>query len=322
MMKSALRPELPQMAHIYLNVEGTGDYKTIQDAIDAVPEQNLIPTVIHLAPGVYEERVILSGSKPYITICGESPETTEISYGYYAGMLWENGDPTSTFRTGTWNVYANHFKMENIGVRNSYDGSLGGPRQALALYASGEHHIYKNCRFYGGQDTLYVRDGSQYFENCYIEGDVDFIFGGARAVFYDCDIFAKNPNPEDLEKSGYIAAPSTPGCQKYGLVFQKCRIDGDLADGKLFLGRPWHPASDPYYIGMSVFMNCQLGSIVQEAGWKQMGGYQVLNNRLYEYNNEGPGVHAHELRRQLTEEEAAEMTIEHVLGWENLGWME
>ena len=313
--------ELPQTAHIYVRADGRGDYATIQEAVLSVPENNQIPTVIHLAPGVYHEEVVISGARPLVTIVGEDPLTTEISYGRYAGMMWENGDPTTTFRTATLAVYANHFCMENVGIRNSYDGSQSGGRQALALYASGEHHIYRNCRFYGGQDTLYSRDGFHYFERCYIDGDVDFIFGGARAVFYQCEIYCKNPNPEDREKKGYIAAPSTPAAQRFGLVFMECNITGNMADGMMFLGRPWHPASDPYYVGMCVFMRCELGSLIAEAGWKQMGGFQVLTNRLYEYQNYGPGAASHEMRRQLSDEEAKEYTPERILGWTDLGWL-
>lgn len=316
-MKHYNIPELPQTAYIYIKPDGSGDYPTIQAAVDAVGENNQVPTVIRLAPGTYQERVIISGSRPYITLMGEEAKTTVITNGYYAGMTWENGDVTTTFRTGTVNVYANHFTAENITFENSYDGVSGtGGRQALALYASGEHQTYKNCRFTGGQDTLYARDGSQYYDHCYIDGDVDFIFGGARAVFNECEIYCKNPTPEDTGRKGYIAAPSTPLHQKYGFLFLKCRITGNFAPGTMFLGRPWHPASDPYYVGCCVFKECELGDVITEAGWKQMGGFQVETNRLYEYGNTGPGAVSHEKRRQLTKEEADAYTIEKVLGYE------
>ncbi len=320
-MNQNLMAELPQTAHIYLNSEGTGDYPTIQNAIDAVGENNQIPTIIHLAPGIYKERIIISGSKPYLSIIGEDANTTVITNDYHAGMTWKNGDVTTTFRTGTANIYANHFTAENIAFENGYDGSKEGGRQALALYASGEHHVYRNCRFIGGQDTLYARDGSQYYERCYIDGDVDFIFGGARAVFYQCDIYCKNPNPEDTSRKGYIAAPSTPAHQRFGFLFIECDVTGNFATNTMYLGRPWHPASDPYYVGSCVFKECNLSDIIIEDGWKQMGGFQVTTNRLYEYGNKGPGAVAHEMRRQLTDEEAADYTIERVLGWTDLGYL-
>lgn len=321
-MEEKLVQQLPLCAHIYLNAEGTGDYPTIQAAVDAVPKDNLVPTVIHLKPGFYHERVVISGDKPHLTLKGEDAKTTIISHDFYAGMTWENGDPTTTFRTATVNVYANHFTAQQITFENSYDGSKQGGRQALALYASGEHHVYRNCRFTGGQDTLYAKDGSQYYKDCYIDGDVDFIFGGARAVFETCEIYCKNPTPEDIGRKGYIAAPSTPAHQKYGFLFWKCTVGGNFAPGTMFLGRPWHPASDPYYVGSCVFKECVLGDVITECGWKQMGGFQVMTNRLYEYQNEGPGAAAHEMRRQLTDEQAAEYTTEKVLSWQGLGYLE
>lgn len=313
--------ELPKTAHIYLKPDKTGDYADLQSAVDAVPENNLVPTVIHLAPGVYEGQVIISGSKPYLTIVGEDAENTILTNDYYAGMEWKNGDVTTTFRTGTLTVYASHFTVKNVTIENSYDGSKSGGRQAVALYAFGEHHRYENCRMTGGQDTLYAREGSQYYRDCYIDGDVDFIFGGARAVFENCEIFCKNPTPEDVERKGYIAAPSTPLHQRFGFLFYHCKISGNFAPGMMFLGRPWHPASDPYYVGACVFKECELSEVITACGWKQMGGFQVMTNRLYEYKNSGPGAVEHEMRRQLSDEEAAEYTVERVLGWTDLGWL-
>jgi len=314
--------EWPIGGQIRLNAEGTGDYKTIQDAIDAIAENNQIPVTIYLAPGVYEQVVCISGSKPNITIIGEDPKTTFISYDNHAGMIMENGDVASTFRTATFTIFANHFKAKGVSFVNHYDRSKEGGTQAVALYAYGEHHIYQNCHFIGLQDTLYVREGSQYFKDCYIEGDVDFIFGGSRAVFENCVLFGRNPEPGNEGKMGYVCAPSTTSFQKFGFLFKDCKIDGDFNDDRLYLGRPWHPAMDPFYNCAAVFMNCQLGSVVRCDGWKQMGGYQVRNNRLFEYKNTGAGAVEAPDRAQLSDEEALEYTVLNVLGWNNLGWMQ
>lgn len=314
--------EWPIGGQIRLNAEGTGDYKTIQEAIDAIPENNQIPIQIYLEPGVYEQVVVISGDKPNITMIGEDAEKTFISYDNHAGMIMENGDVASTFRSATFTIYANHFKAKGISFVNHYDRTKEGGTQAVAVYAYGEHHIYQNCRFIGLQDTLYVREGSHYFKDCYIEGDVDFIFGGARAVFENCEIFGRNPEPGNVDKMGYVCAPSTVACQKHGLFFLNCNIDGDFSKDRLYLGRPWHPAMDPFYNGCAVFMNCSLSDAVRECGWKQMGGYQVKNNRLYEYKNTGAGAVVNENRRQLSDKEAEELTVLNVLGWNNLGWMQ
>ena len=314
--------EWPVGGLIKLNAEGTGDYKTIQEAIDAIPENNQIPIEIQLAPGVYEQEVMINGSKPNITFIGEDPKTTIISFDKHAGMILPNGDVASTFRTATFTIYANHFKAKNISFVNHYDRTKTGGSQAVALYAYGEHHIYQNCRFVGLQDTLYTREGSHYFKDCYIEGDVDFIFGGSRAVFENCEIFGRNPEPDNPDKMGYVCAPSTVACQKYGFLFLNCNIDGDFNKDRLYLGRPWHPASDPFYKSAALFKNCTLSDVVRDAGWKQMGGYLPQNNRLYEYKNTGAGAVINEERPQMSDEEAENYTVMNVLGWHNLGWMQ
>lgn len=311
--------ELPHTAHTYVAADGSADYTSIQAAVDAVPVHNTGDVIIHIRPGIYTERVEISGDKPYITLAGEGdrPEDTVIVYDLHAGGIEENGDITTTFRTATVNIYSNYFCARNLSMINSYDGSGTGGRQALALYASAEHLRFENCVFRGAQDTLYAREGSQLYRNCYIEGDVDFIFGGARAVFDGCEIHSINVNPvEEPQRGGYIAAPSTPAGQKYGFLFIKCRMTADNAPNTVFLGRPWHPGSDPQAIGNCVYMNCELGAHIREDGWKRhMGNFLTKNARLYEYSNCGPGAAQHEDRPQLTDEQAAEYTIERVLGW-------
>lgn len=201
-------------------------------------------------------------------------------------------------------------------MQNSYDGSKSGGRQALAVYASGEHIVFDHCRFYGAQDTVYAKDGTQLYYQCYIQGDVDFIFGGARAVFEECELFAFNVNEEDKERRAYIAAPSTPLSQKFGFLFLKCEVKGNFGVNTVYLGRPWHPGADPFAVGNCVFMKCELADIIREDGWKeQMGGFLSKNARLYEYENYGPGAAEHERRKVLSQDEAAEYTKERVLGW-------
>jgi len=310
--------ELPLKSHIYVAADNSADYASVQEAIDAVPVHNSQDVMIHIKPGIYEERIEVSADKPFITLIGEGekPEDTVLTYGIWAGKILENGDPATTFRTGSLNVYANHFKAVNLSVVNSYDGSQNGGRQALAAYVSGYHIEFERCRFSGAQDTLYTKDGSQLYTECYIEGDVDFIFGGARAVFDRCQIHSINVNPvEEPNRGGYIVAPSTPASQKYGYLFTDCIMTGDNAENTVFLGRPWHPGSDPFAIGHCVFMHCQLGPHIREDGWKShMGGFLTMNAKLYEFENKGPGAKEHEMRRQLTKEQAAEYTKERVLG--------
>ena len=311
--------ELPQTCHIYVAADGSGDYKTIMEAVDAVPVHNSTTTYIHIKPGVYEERVEISGDKRYIILQGEgdTAKDTKITFGNWGGNTMENGDIMGTFRSATFFVYANHFKAENITFENSYDGTKGGGRQAVAVYASAEHIEFYNCRFIGRQDTLYAKDGTHYYKDCYVEGDVDYIFGGARAVFENCELYSFNIDVTDEGKRAYITAPSTPAAQKYGFLFIECKTTGNFGPDSVFLGRPWHPGADPMSNGSCVFKNCELSEQIREEGWKEhMGGFLSKNARLFEYGCRGAGVKEHERRRVLTDEEAAEYTKEKVLGWD------
>jgi len=311
--------ELPHTCHIFVAADGSADYKTVMEAVDAVPVHNSTTTIIHIKPGIYQEIVTVSGDKRYIVLKGEGdkPSDTKITFYNHNGGLMENGDPRGTFRSASVFVYANYFKAENITFENSYDGSGNGGRQAVALYASGEHIEFYDCRFIGGQDTLYAKDGTQYYKDCYIQGDVDYIFGGARAVFEDCELYSFNPDEANEGKRAYITAPSTPAAQKYGFLFLNCKTTGNFGPQSVFLGRPWHPGSDPLADSCCVFKNCELSNQIRTEGWKeQMGGFLSKNARLYEYGCTGEGVAEHERRKILSDEEAALCTKERVLGWE------
>lgn len=323
-MKDNQLRELPQTATIYVSApdsEASGDYVTIQEAINAIPKGNTTPVRIYLRPGTYCETVRIPGDKPFITLFGdpEHPERVKIVYENYAGKKWPNGDITGTFRSAVVSCYANHFRAEGITIENLFDGKAdeGGGRQALAFYASGEHIVIEKCRFIGKQDTLYTRDGSQLYKKCYIEGDVDFIFGAARAVFDSCTIHSVlSFDPQSKQELGYVAAPSTYLAQKYGFVFRNCHLTSDCPPRSVYLGRPWHAGSDPFAVGCAYYVNCQFEAHIKEEGWTDMGGFLGKNARFGEYGSFGIGAAEHPLRPQLTKEEADRLTNEAVLGWD------
>jgi pectin methylesterase-like acyl-CoA thioesterase len=175
--------------------------------------------------------------------------------------------------------------------------------------------MFDHVRFLGNQDTLYANGGTQYFSNCYIEGDVDFIFGEARAVFDNCDIVSLDRGSST--NNGYITAASTNINDPYGFLFINSRLISEAAEGTVYLGRPWHPGGDPNAIASVVFLNCELGGHIQREGWTDMSGFSAKDARFNEYKNEGPGVNLE--RPQLTDEESSNYTIENVLkGWNPL----
>lgn len=295
--------------------DGTGDYTTVQAAIDAVPADNGVRVEIFIKNGVYKEVVTVPANKPFIALIGESSTGTVLSYDNYAGKEKPGGGTYGTSGSASVFVYANDFSAENLTIENTFDESTDTKgKQAVALRISGERGSFKNVRFLGNQDTLYTYAGSQYFYQCYIEGDVDFIFGGARAVFEECEIVSYDRKSAD--NNGYVTAASTLITQPYGFLFYKCKFTSAAADNSVWLGRPWHPSNNPDAIGSVVIMNSYLGPHIKTAGWTDMSGFKAADARFYEYKNEGPGAVVNEMRRQLTDEQAKEWTIENVLnGW-------
>lgn len=296
--------------------DGLGDFATVQGAIDAVPVDNAERVEIFIHDGVYKEVVTIPRTKPFIDLRGESANGTIITYDNYSGKEKPTGGTYGTSGSASVYLYADDFTAENMTFENSFDESSVDVKnkQAVAVYTRGDRMTFKNVRFIGNQDTLYTNGGSQYFYQCYIEGDVDFIFGGARAVFEDCDIFSLDRGSST--NNGYVTAASTLITEPYGYLFLNSRMLSNAPDGTVHLGRPWHPGGNPDAIASVVFKNSYLGPHINPEGWTDMSGFLASDARFFEYQNYGPGAVANESRRQLTEEEAQVYTIENVLkGW-------
>ncbi|MEH7381471.1 pectate lyase [Bacillus sp. JJ1533] len=297
--------------------DGTGDYETVQSAIDAVPANNETPVTVFIKNGVYKEVVTVPNNKPFITMIGEDPEKTIITYDNYAGK--DNGVGGTLGTSGSASVYlrANDVSVANITFENSFDESstnVSG-KQAVAVYAAGDRQYFNNIRFIGNQDTLYVHSGSQYYSHVYVEGDVDFIFGAASAVFEDSVIHSLDRGSNS--NNGYITAASTLITKPYGILIKDSKLTSDAPLGTVYLGRPWPAGGNPNAIGSVVFMNSELGDHIKTEGWTSMSGLNPEDARLFEYKNYGPGAVINDYRRQLTDEEAANWTVQNVLnGWD------
>lgn len=237
--------------------DGSGDFKTIQEAINNVKDNADKRVVITIKPGVYKEKLVILPSKTFITLKGTDREKTIISFDDYSGKPLREMDASGKKEFGTSTSYSfliqgNDCTLENLTVENAA-GKVG---QAVALHIKSDRVIVKNCSILGNQDTLYLSEGNtrSYFENCFINGTTDFIFGAATAYFYKCTI-------ESLTNS-YITAASTPKDQPYGFVFTDCRLTAkDSTVNKVFLGRPWRPYAQ------TIFINTDLGSHIIPEGW-------------------------------------------------------
>ncbi len=292
-------------ADVTVSLSGDGQFKSVQDAIMAAPQD--VPSadrlwVIHVKPGVYKELIYVQRERRFIKLEGEDAKTTVITMNLNANLMGHDGRPIGTFRTPTVQIDGDGFEAENI----TFENSAGPVGQALALCVDGDRVSFRNCRFLGWQDTVFLNRGRQYFQNCYITGHVDFIFGGATAYFANCHIH--------VLRNGYITAASTPADQEFGFVFSSCKITGETPEVKTYLGRPWRA------FAQTVFLNTEMSASVRSEGWHNWTGPAREKTARYgEFGSTGPGADMSarvKWARQLTEIEANAIRRERVLG----GW--
>lgn len=305
-------------------------FSSVQSALNFLEQHPKEERVILVHPGVYQERVEVR--VPGVVITGENrtaAEKTVITLGLGAKEILEDGKKRGTFRTYTFYVNAENVTLAFLTIENSAGpGKLAG--QAIALYADGDRLTVDSCRLLGWQDTLFTaplpakeieKNGfvgpgqfaprearKQYYKDCYIEGDVDFVFGGAAAYFECCTFFSKDRNQEG---PGFVTAPSTPKEQRFGYVMDRCRFTGNGPDRSVFLGRPWREW------GKTVLLHCHIGPHIKAEGWDDWGKEKAHKTTFFaEYECTGPGsvlfarpgwVH------RLTQEEAENYTKEKFL---------
>jgi len=265
--------------------DGSGDFKTIQEAINKVRDHAEKRVVILIQAGTYNEKVVIPAFKRNIALKGIDKEKTIISYNDYSGKTFRGIDVTgaanfSTYTSYTLLVQGNDCSIENLTILNTA-GKIG---QAVSLHTEGDRVVVKNCSILGNQDTLYLAKGGtrNYFENCYINGTTDFIFGSATAYFYNCTI-------ESLTNS-YVTAASTTKEEAYGFVFVDCKLVAkDSSVDKVFLGRPWRPYAK------TVFINTEMGWHILPEGWNPWKGdknFPDKENTVFyaEYGSKGEGA--------------------------------
>ena len=285
-----------------VSTDGTGDFQTVQEAINAVPDFRKNETRIFIKKGTYKEKLVLAGSKTNVVFIGEDRDKTILTYDDFAQKKNRFGEEVGTTGSTSFFVFGDGFRAENITFENS-SGPVG---QAVAVRIDGDMVVFINCRFSGFQDTLYPHGekSRQYYRDCVIEGTVDFIFGWSTAVFDRCTIVCKD--------HGYITAPSTNEGTAFGFVFLDCKITGDVPEASFYLGRPWRP------FGKSAFLRCELGGMIKSEGWHNWGKPDAEKTAFFaEYKNTGAGASAEKRVRwshQLTDTEAAAYTPENILG--------
>jgi pectinesterase len=294
-------PAMAQKARLVVAADGSGDFRTVQQALDAVPTGQTQLTTIFIKKGEYKEKLTLATGKNFVKLLGEDAAKTILTYDDYAQKKTANGKDLGTSGSPSFFVRATDFSAENLTFANTA-GPVG---QAVAVWVGGDRVHFKNCRFLGNQDTIYTSGRRQYYEDCYIEGTTDFIFGAATAWFENCELYCK-------KGGSYLTAASTLDTVRYGYVFNHCRVTGDAPADSYFLGRPWRPNAKV------VFLECTLGSQIKPAGWHNWGKASNESTAYYaEYASSGPGGASSQRvawSHQLSKAEAKEYSQQKVLG--------
>lgn len=260
---------------------GCGNYTTVQAAVNAVPDNTPNRTIIFMTPGVYIEKVSVPRTKPNITFQGHGFLPTFI--------VWNDTANSSggTFYSASVSIFADNFVAKDINFVNSAPaanpGDMGG--QAVALRISGDKAAFYSCGFYGAQDTLHDDRGRHYFQDCFIQGSIDFIFGNARSLYQECVLNSiANPVPSGSTMiTGAIAAQARGSCQENtGFSFVKCLIQGT---GNLWLGRAWRPYS------RIIFSYTYMPAIISPDGWNDWNDPNRDWTVFYaQYRCTGPGA--------------------------------
>lgn len=288
---------------ISVAIDGSGDYTSVQSALDAVPEGNSTLFIIYIKKGVYKEVITVDARKNNISLIGEDKFTTILTYDNHAGTRLPNGDTLNTWTCASTFVYGNDFHAENITFENTAGFTAG---QAVGLRIEGNRASLKNCRIIGNQDILFLSGSGvkHYFKDCYIEGTTDFIFGAATAVFQNCHIHSK--------KNSHVTAASTNSIIPYGFVFFDCKLTADSNINKVSLGRPWSSTASVTYI------NCWMGKHITSTGWDNWRNPANESTARYaEYNSSGPGANKNQRAtwaKQLSDEEVKKFTLKNILG--------
>jgi pectin methylesterase-like acyl-CoA thioesterase len=280
--------------------DGSADFKTVQEAVDAAPVDG---AVIFIRPGVYREKLVIN--KAHIQLRGTGAKVV---------LTYDDSSATAggTTKSASVTVSGDDFYAENLTIENTFSRNRPLTQegsQAVALRISGDRSVLRNVRFLGYQDTLYAtgKPSRQYFADCYIEGNVDFIFGDARAFFENCEIHSKSHPVVMITAQSKLHAD-----EKSGYVFDHCRLTADPDVKTVYLGRPWRAYATV------VFMNTEMGPWIAPEGWHEWehDGKASLPTAFYaEYKSS-----TNPARKQLSDDEAKQFAVTTFFdGWDPRG---
>uniref|UniRef100_J3MTI2 Pectinesterase n=1 Tax=Oryza brachyantha TaxID=4533 RepID=J3MTI2_ORYBR len=290
--------------------DGSGKFKTINDALAAMPKKYTGRYVIYVKEGVYDEYVTITKKMANVTMYGDGAKKTIIT----GNRNFVDG--RTTYKTATFSAQGDGFMGIALGFRNTAGAAK---HQAVALLVQSDKSIFLNCRMEGYQDTLYAHSKTQFYRNCVVSGTVDFIFGDAAAVFQNCVLTLRRPL--DNQQNTATAQGRADGREATGFVLQHCRFAAEpaLKDAsrpavRSYLARPWREYS------RTLIMDSDIPAFVDKAGYLPWSGDFGLRTLWYaEYGNKGAGaatagrVSWPGYKKVISKEEATKFTVQNFL---------
>jgi pectinesterase len=311
-----LAPAASAATTVTVAADGSGNYTTVQAAINAVPAGNTSPVTISIKPGTYRGVVTVPATKPYLTLAGAGSSAAQVVLveGHAAGQTAAGGGTYGTSGSASVFVSANDTTIRNLTMANDFNEAAVtlDAEQAVAVNTSGDRVQFDTVRILGNQDTLLVNAPSAtavrrlYVRNSYVEGDVDFIFGRGTMVFQNGTVHSLNRGSSS--NNGYVTAAATDIGNKFGFLFWGTTLTSNAAARTVYLGRPWHPGGDVNARGQVLYRGVTMGAHIRTDPWTDMSGFSWRTARFAEYGSTGAGAALNADRPQLSASTATQFT--------------
>ena len=312
----SIAPAAAAAASITVAADGSGDYVSVQAAIDSVAADNGVPVTITIRPGTYRGVVTIPANKPHLTLAGGGGSAGQVVIveGHAAGQVRPGGGTYGTSGSASVFINAPDTTVKNLTMSNDFNEAANAldAEQAVAVNTSGDRVQFDNVRILGNQDTLLVNAPNTaavrrlYVRNSYVEGDVDFIFGRGTMVFQNGVVHSLTRGSSS--NNGYITAAATDIGNPFGFLFWGTTLTSNAAARTVYLGRPWHPGGDADARGQVLYRGVTMGAHIRNDPWTDMSGFSWRNARFAEYGNTGAGAAINADRPQLSASTATRFT--------------
>jgi pectin methylesterase-like acyl-CoA thioesterase len=312
----SVAPAASAAMSVTVAADGSGNYVTVQAAIDSVAPNNGVPITITIKPGTYRGTVTIPANKPYLTLAGAGGSAGQVVIveGHAAGQAKSGGGTYGTSGSASVFINANDTTIKNLTMANDFNEAANAldAEQAVAVNTSGDRVQFDNVRVLGNQDTLLVNAPSAsairrlYVRNSYVEGDVDFIFGRGTMVFQNGTVHSLTRGSSS--NNGYITAAATDINNKFGFLFWGTTLTSNAAARTVYLGRPWHPGGDVNARGQVLYRGVTMGAHIRNDPWTDMSGFSWKTARFAEYSSTGAGAVVNADRPQLSASTVTQFT--------------